>query len=494
MKKLLVVLLLMLCIQSKAQVGDLPRSTPEAQGVPSEALVEMFDSLMMMPGVEIHNVTVMRNGHIIAELSPAPFKPEYGHTLFSCSKTYVAAAIGLAIDENRLALTDRVAILFPELLPDTISPELARMNVRDLLIMGSGIKPDWGMRNRHDDWRSVFLAKAVISEPGEKFQYDSMVTYMLSAIVQRVTGMTTLDYLKKKLFNEMHITEVGWEECPEGISTGGWGLHIQPESMAKFAQLLMDGGRWQGKQLISEAWVKEMCSAHISSGREDYGYQTWICPYPTAFRADGALGQFAISIPAKQMVIIITEASLTNGIPQRDLFWKMCDRVSEEPLKEGKAYKRLQKQLATASLPLMKGKATSRNLTELNGQTLQLGKNKLGWQSLHFDFQKQNLLLTVTESDGTSYQLPFGYKQWNTDAFDGKPLYTIAARNRFSGIDTPFLASGSYAWSKSDELQLKLHYVNWFSALHFTLTKETDGWKLLLRENYAKQPFVVEIK
>lgn len=494
MKKLLLTLMLLLSLQGWSQVGDLPRCAPEEQGVPSEALMEMFDSLMVMPGVEIHNVTVMRNGHVIAELSPAPFKPEYGHTLFSCSKTYVAAAIGLAIDENRLRLTDRVAAFFPELLPDTISERLAEMDVRDLLTMTSGIKPDWAMRSRYTDWRRVFLAKEITTEPGEKFQYDSMVTYMLSAIVQKVTGMTTLDYLKKKIFNEMHITEVGWESCPEGINTGGWGLHIQPESMAKFAQLLMDGGRWQGKQLISEEWVKEMCRKQVATGKEDYGYQTWICPYPTAFRADGALGQFAISIPQKQMVIIITEASLTNGIPQRDLFWKLCDRVSDEPLKVGKAYKRLQKQLANATLPLMKGKASSKQAALLDGQTLTLGKNKLGWKSLGFAFEKGQLTLTVTENNGSSYALPFGHQQWLTDAFDGYPLYTLTAKNRFSGIEGPFYASGSYAWASAEELQMKLHYVNWFSALHFTLSREGDGWKLVIQENYVKKPFEVEIK
>lgn len=493
MKNLIVILLLLLSLQSRAQVGDLPRSTPEEQGVPSEALIEMFDSLMVMPGVEIHNVTVMRNGKVIAELSPAPFKPGYGHVLFSCSKTYVAAAVGLAVEENRLRLSDRVAVFFPEQMPDTISDALSAMTVRDLLTMTSGIKPDWNIRSRHTDWRSAFLAKEVADVPGEKFQYDSMVTYMLSGIVQKVTGMTVLDYLKEKLFGEMHITDAAWESCPEGINTGGWGLYLQPESMAKFAQLLLDGGRWQGKQLIAEEWVNEMCRKQVATGREDYGYQTWVCPYPTAFRADGALGQFAISIPQKQMVIVITETSLTDGIPQRNLFWKLCDRVGDQPLKPGKAYQRLQKQLAAATLPLVKGKASSRQMMKLDGQTLTLGKNKLGWKSMAFAFEKGELRVTVTENDGKSYVVPFGHNHWTTDILDGYPLYTITAKNRFSGIEGPFYASGSYAWTAPDELQMKLHYVNWFSALHFTLRLENDGYKLIIRENYAKKPFEVVV-
>lgn len=100
------------------------------------------------------------------------------------------------------------------------------MTVRDLLTMTSGITPDWNMRNLTPDWIRAFLAKPV-KTPGKKFEYDSISTYMLSAIVQKVTGMTVLDYLKQKLFTPMHITDVAWEISPEGINTGGWGLHIE---------------------------------------------------------------------------------------------------------------------------------------------------------------------------------------------------------------------------------------------------------------------------
>ena len=181
-----------------AQINELPRSTPEAEGVPSKAVTALFDSLMALPKQTSTAVVVVRHGKVIGEIYPAPFAPEYRHTMYSCSKTFVGAAVGLAIADNRLRLTDRVGAFFPELLPDSVSTNLADMTVRDLLTMTSGVTPDWNMRNLTPDWIRTFLAKPV-KTPGKKFEYDSISTYMLSAIVQKVTGMTLLDYLKQKL-------------------------------------------------------------------------------------------------------------------------------------------------------------------------------------------------------------------------------------------------------------------------------------------------------
>lgn len=247
---------LLLSLSVHAQVNELQRSTPEAEGVPSKAIIALFDSLTALPKTDIHSVMVLRHGKVIGEIYPAPFAPEYRHTMYSCSKTFVGAAVGLAVADNRLRLTDRVGAFFPELLPDSVSVNLADMTVRDLLTMTSGITTDWNMRNLTPDWIRTYLAKPV-KVPGKKFEYDSICSYVLSAIVQKVTGMTLLDYLKLKLFTPMNITEVAWEVSPEGYNTGGWGLHIQSESLAKFGLLLLNHGVWEGKQLLPASWVEQ---------------------------------------------------------------------------------------------------------------------------------------------------------------------------------------------------------------------------------------------
>ena len=164
------------------------------------------------------------------------------------------------------------------------------MTVRNLLNMTSGVTPDWNMRNGRTDWIRGYLGKT-IKVPGKHFDYDSMSSYILSAIVQKVTGMKVLDYLRLKLFKPMHITDISWEVSPEGINTGGWGVYLQSESLAKFGQLLLNRGVWEGKQLLPAEWVDRMMTKQSDTGSfgYGYGYQMWLCEYPGAVRIDGAL-------------------------------------------------------------------------------------------------------------------------------------------------------------------------------------------------------------
>ena len=474
-----------------AQTHELPRSAPEEQGVPSKAIIALFDSLTSLPLTDMHSVVVMRHGKVIGEIYPQPYAPEYRHTMYSCSKTFVGVGVGLAIADNRLRLDDRVATFFPELLPDTVSEELAQMTVRHLLTMSSGVKPDWVMRSRCTDWIRTFLAKKV-EQPGAKFAYDSMVSYMLSAIVQRVTGQKLLDYLQERIFTPMNITEVAWEESPEGINTGGWGLHIQPESLAKFGQLMLDEGRWKGKQLIPAEWVREMGKKQIETGREPYGYQTWRCEYDGAIRADGALGQYVISVLDKDMVVVMTEATLGNGKAQRRLVWEqLLPAVQDEPLPVGKDYQRLLKKQALYALPVVKGKAASAAASLWEGKDIQLGKNNLGWKSIRLHFGKKEVTLAVTQTDGKSYELPFAYKQWSKTAIEANPPYSITPIDRFKGLEGPYWVAGSYGWISKESLQLKAHYVNWVTALELTFRQEKGEVKLHVQTNYAKKPFTI---
>ena len=350
---LLAIAFVALTLAANAQINDIPRSTPEEQGVPSKALIELFDAMHNMEQTDIHSMIVMRHGKVVGEFYPAPFAPQYQHTQYSSSKTLVSLAAGIAIDENRLRLTDRVATFFPEYLPDSICTNLADMTVRDLLTMQSGIKPDWGMRAKTTEWIKTFLGKPIPNKPGEVFAYDSMVTYMISAIVQKVTGKTVLEYLKEKMFNHMGVTVVNWEESPEGINTGGWGLHIQSESLAKVGQMWLDGGVWNGKQIVSKEWIEQMSAKQANGGDYGYGYQVWMCKYPSAVRADGALGQYVIVVPEKDVVIVLTEASFTNGKPQRNLIWdNFLPQLVDEPLPASKDYQTLLAKQAAYTLEI----------------------------------------------------------------------------------------------------------------------------------------------
>lgn len=469
-----------------AQVNELPRSTPEEQGVPSQSLIALFDSLHFMPQTDIHSMIVMRHGKVVGEFYPKPFAPEYQHTQYSSSKTLVSLAAGIAIDENRLRLSDRVATFFPEYLPDTISTRLAAMTVRHLLTMTSGIKPDWNMRNRTEAWIQTFLSKEVIHEPGEQFAYDSMVTYMIAAIVQKVTGQKLLDYLQEKLFDPMNIHRVHWEESPEGVNTGGWGLHIQSESLAKIGQLWLDGGRWNEKQLISESWIEQISTKQSNGGDFGYGYQTWMCAYPGAVRADGALGQYVIVVPDKDVVIVLTEASFTNGKPQRNLIWNgFLPTLSDEPLPPSKDYQRLVAKQNSYTLEYPEGKKKSSVLKQLVGKTVQLPKNKYQWDRVHFEQADDALLMTITKTDGLQYTQPLGYRTWKTDTIAGFPPYSLNPIGWQDALDGPFYAAGAYGCDKQ-VLHTNLHYVNWVTSLFLSWKVQDGSIELSISNNYAK--------
>ena len=488
---------LMLSASVLAQTNELPRSTPEEQGVPSKALIALFDSLHALPLTDMHAVVVMRHGKVIGEMYPKPYAPEYRHTMYSCSKTFVGIAVGLAIEDNRLRLDDRVAAIFPELLPDSVSKDLADMTVRHLLTMASGVKPDWNMRSRGKEWIRTFLSKPV-KDPGTQYAYDSMVSYMLAAVVQKVTGKKLTEYLQERVFTPMNVTEWAWEESPEGVNTGGWGVHIQPESLAKFGQLILNEGRWEGKQLVSAEWIREMCKKHRETGREVYGYHIWHCGgHDGAVRADGALGQYVISVLDKDMVVVMTEATLGNGRDQRRLIWDvLLPHIQDEPLPANKKdYQALLKKQEGYKLAEVKGKASSAFASNWENKTIELGKNTFGWKSLKLNFGKKQVTLTVTETNGKTYELPFGYQQWMTTAFDAYPPYSITPVDRFKGLEGPYYASGSYAWISKEELQLKAHYVNWVSALEMTFRlKEGGEVELHVQTNYIKKPYSISGK
>lgn len=469
------------------QVNDLPRTSPEAVGLHSAQVSAFFDSLLAYPKTEIHSVIVMRGGSVVGEMYPAPFRQEYKHTQFSCSKTFVAAAVGIAISEKRLRLDDRLVNLLPEHLPSVISWRLASVSVADLLTMRSGFVVDNKMRNRSLHWIRDYIAQPMKADPGRLFQYDSIDTYLLSAIVQKVTGMTVLDYLQRKVFRYLNISDVRWELSPEGIVTGGWGLYIQPESLAKFGQLLLQRGSWHGRQLIPAEWVDAMMSVQVSRPKGDaYGYQMWQCNYPTAFRADGAFGQYIVVVPRHQVVVVVNQCTLNDGQRERSYIWNTLFRgMQDKPLPPSEAYQQLLQR--TDTLPLLNGDFTNPVVSNYQGRIITLQRNPLGWSSLRFEADD---VIEITDTAGVSGRVLMGYQSWSTSAVPFRPLNArYAVQNQFSTIQPPFRVGACYAWNADEaELQAKLHFVDWMGSVHLKFRFSADTVRIVAKENYQSKP------
>lgn len=293
--------------------------------------------------VNMHSIMVVQHGKVIAEQWFGEGKPDVPHILNSVSKSFTSTAVGFAVAEGKLKVTDKVISFFPDKLPAEVSDNLKAMEIRHLLTMtcGHDSDPSSSIREAEGaDWIKAFLAYPVQHKPGEYFQYNSLGTYMLSAIVQKVTGQKVLDYLTPRLFQPLGIEGATWQESPQGINCGGWGLYLKTEDLAKMGQFLLQKGKWEGKQLLPKEWVETATSAVVPSSpswvRFDevaqkldpetcdwvhgYGYQFWQCRH-NCYRADGANGQYIIVIPEKDAVVAAT-ADLQDMQQELDLIWQ----------------------------------------------------------------------------------------------------------------------------------------------------------------------------
>ncbi|MCX7666751.1 MAG: serine hydrolase [Gemmataceae bacterium] len=310
--------------KEEVSVKSLPRSSPESQGVSSKAMREFIEALDSEINT-MHSLMVVRHGKVITECWWKPEKPEDRHVMYSLSKSFTSTAIGLLIEEEKISLDDEVIKFFPDSLPKEPSNHLKSMRIRDLLSMNTGHETEPKFTD-DQSWVRTFLAHPVPHKPGTHFKYNSPATYMCSAIVTKVTGKTVLEYLKPRLFDPLGIENPEWGTSPEGYSLGGWGLKIRTEDIAKFGQLYLQKGKWNGKQLIPEKWVEQATSRQVSNGsnpksdwEQGYGYQFWRCRNG-AYRGDGAFGQFCIVMPDQDTVVAIT-ANSNNMQAQLNVVW-----------------------------------------------------------------------------------------------------------------------------------------------------------------------------
>ncbi|HEX3720481.1 MAG TPA: serine hydrolase [Verrucomicrobiae bacterium] len=291
----------------------LPRSTPEAQGISSHAILDFVEAADRIN--TFHSFMLVRHGYVIAEAWWKPEAPDKPHVLASLSKSFNSTAVGLAIEEGKLNLDDPVLKFFPDDAPPDPSDNLKAMTVRDLLTMTCGHDTEPKAVGDNPSVKQ-FLAHPVVYKPGIHFQYNTMGAYTLSAIVTKVTGQTTLDFLKPRLFEPLGIENPKWQSSPEGYSLGGYGLYLRTEDIAKFGQLYLQKGKWNGRQLIPEKWIEQATSKQVPNDREShakmgpdwqqgYGFQFWRCTHD-AYRGDGAAGQLCVIIPGKDAVIAVT--------------------------------------------------------------------------------------------------------------------------------------------------------------------------------------------
>jgi CubicO group peptidase (beta-lactamase class C family) len=433
---------------------QLPRSLPEAQGI-SSAVISNFINAIENQNLGLHSFMLLRHGYIVSEGWWSPYKPDLPHMLFSLSKSFTSTAIGFAVTEKLITLDDSVISFFPEDVPDEITENLSKMSIRHLLMMGTGQVTDT-MDTLHQsadgNWVKAFFTIPVEKEPGTHFLYNTGATYMLSAILQKVTGQTLLEYLEPRLFTPLGIRGATWESCPRGINTGGFGLSITTEDIAKFGQLYLQKGIWNHQRLLPEEWIHEATTKQISNGDGDhdwamgYGYQFWQCQHG-AYRGDGAFGQICLVLPDQDTVIAITAG--TNSIQGilNEVWEHLLPNMKEAPLQEDQALAaKLAYQLKNLSIDPPQLQQSSSLEEQINSQIFKLENNQFSLSTLSLSFNNKEAELTLVDEHGEQKVIRLGRGQW-VESF---ALILEPSMNRIMS---------SFTWSSEDQLQLSLLFV-----------------------------------
>jgi CubicO group peptidase (beta-lactamase class C family) len=403
--------------------------------------------------------------------------------LYSLSKSFTSTAVGLAKSAGKLTVDDPVASFFPDKLPADISDNLRALKIKHLLTMSVGHAQDSTPSiTKEEDWVKAFLALPIAHQPGTEFLYNSGATYMLSAIVQKVTGQKVIDYLTPRLFEPLRIEGMTWETCPRGINTGGWGLSLRTEALARFGQLYLQGGSWGGQQILPADWVAEATTFKIQQPSQDlekqkresdwhqgYCYQFWRCRH-NAFRGDGAFGQYTIVMPEQEVVIAITsESPSMQG--ELNLIWEhLLPAIQPGTLAANKrAADELSHALKSLRLSPLTGKPSAEMASRISSKPFLIDNSAAGVQSVSFRFVRDTCTFTLRDQTG-SYDIACGLNKWirGETSMPGTPPKLT---KRVGNIRSKVAASG--AWTSDRTFEMTWRFIE--TPHHDTVTCQFDG-------------------
>lgn len=442
----------------------LPRSTPESQGISSTALLALVNTLdEKIDGM--HSVMLVRHGKVILEGWWKPYGPQHNHVLYSLSKSFASTAVGFAVTEGKLTIDDEVLKFFPGDAPTEPSGNLKAMRVRDILTMSTGHQDEPPVAPDKISTKS-FLAQPVPHLPGTHFKYNTPATFMQSAIVQKLTGQTALDYLRPRLFGPLAITQPMWDTNFEGISLGGYGLRVRTEDIAKFGLLYLQKGKWNGKQLLPASWIEQASARQVSNGsnpksdwNQGYGFQFWRSRN-NAYRGDGAFGQYCVVLPDQDTVVAITSGVKDMQAVLNVLWDQLLPALAPKKMKADRAtQKQLTDRLAALEIKPAAGTATSPQTSRLANRTYTFPANDQKLESVQFATAPNGELNLTIRVNGRDAKVACGHRQWRS------------GRGPFAGgyladfPDEPL--AGTFGWTADDALQIKICAVE--TPYHLTL-------------------------
>ena len=429
-------------------VDGLPRNRPEAQGVEPRAILAFLDEVQAA-GLELHSFMLARGGEVIAEGWWSPYRPDRPHMMHSLTKSVAVTGVALALQEGLFAIDDKVISFFPDELPAEVSDNLAAMTVRDLLTMRAGHDAEisgsvW--RQIKTSWVAEFFKVPVPLKPGTKFVYSSAVSFMLSAIVTRVTGQTLRDYMEPRFFKPLGITGFSWDVGPGGINPGGNGLSWKTADALKLGMLYAQNGRWNGAQILSPEWVREASRPQVTEG--EYGYQWWIGPNG-AYYALGLFTQMSIVFPQHDAVLAVTSA-IDGSEHLTQLVWKHFpeafgagsrphDDAALAALTDRSSSLSVQPELSTGGSP---------TASRISGRHFRAAANADGIEDFSFTFDGDRCVFTMRDGRG-EHTVDVGVGRW----IEGRTSITGNKLHHQYQPDSMLVVAGGQ-WTAADTFEM----------------------------------------
>lgn len=461
---------------------DLQTIIPEKVGISSSHIINFIDKIEEN-SINLHSFMILRHGKIAAESYFKPFNKDFLHRMYSVSKSFVSVAIGLLLDEGKISLDDKVIKYFPDKLPKgPIHPYIADMTIKDLLTMSTPFKGTTYSVN-DDDWAWTFFNTTPNHPAGTIFNYDTSATYVLDVIVERITGMTFLEYMRNGLLDHIGFSENAWcVKAPEGNSWGGSGVMATTRDLAKLALVFLNGGEYDGKQLISKEYISAATSKQIDNNAEGasnlwnygYGYQVWILKDGN-FALMGLGSQLAICIPKKDFIFICNGDTQGSFHSERilldalnyEILDKMCDNLPEDT----KAYESLLKRCENLEVQPLMGQAESYILSEINGVTYNLYENPMEISKLCVSIESDQGVLRYTNPRGDK-EIRFGMKKFVQAGFPETHYFDDTIRKPCGRM---YNSISCGAWTEENKLVIRTYIIdNYFGNLTTTISLKGD--------------------
>jgi CubicO group peptidase (beta-lactamase class C family) len=462
--------------------SPLTRATPESQGIDPAAIEALYRRIEERQ-LPLHSLMILRHGHVVSEAWWEPYTAPQRHMVFSVSKSFNAAAIGIAEAKGLLSVDDDVLSFFPSYATDAIRANVAGLKVRDLLSMSTGHVVDTMSIMSAlpgEDWVKLFFSVPIVYPPGTHFLYNSGASFVLAAIITARTGQSVLDYLTPRLLDPLGIDTPPWQLAPSGINLGASGLRLRTEDIAKLGQLYLQRGLWQGQRLLTEDWIDRASSVQVQNGgnpmvdwNQGYGYQFWRSRH-NSYRADGAFGQFALILPELDLVVAITEGS-DNAQATLDAVWEaLLPGVQDSALTPTDGSVGRLEELATSRLLATPDflDADPERAALVAGRPIALPFNTLGVSTATVRFEADAVLLDIVNKAGTAETIRAGRTSWlhgtSTTWWLKFELETLATGAKAGWtkpntleiheqcLDTPFRRVWSFTFADDGAVTLKL--------------------------------------